>query len=86
MIRKTLFAIAITAATVAATSSAMAGGYGSYGYHSGYNTYTHAPSYSWVRKCQKRKIGFRKLYNPVSDRRFTQPIFKRVCHRIRVYH
>ncbi len=83
MIRKTFFAIAAVAAAVTATSSAMAGGYGN---HSGYNTFTHAPSYSYVRKCHKRKIGFRKVYNPVSERLFKKPIFKRTCHRIRVYH
>ncbi|MEM7428063.1 MAG: hypothetical protein AAF441_18375 [Pseudomonadota bacterium] len=86
MLRQTFFAIAAVAAFAAAGSTAMAGGYSNYGYDSGYNVYTHAPAYSYVRKCHKRKIGFRKLYNPVSERHFTQPIFKRICHKVRVYH
>ena len=85
MLRKTLFAFAAATAFVAVASSAMAGGYGHYGYHSGYNVYTHAPAYTYVRECRKRKIGYRKLYNPVSERVFTQPIFKRVCKKVRVY-
>ena len=86
MTRSTVFAAATIAALAAATSSALAGGYSNYGYHSGYNTYTHAPAYSHVVRCHKRKVGFRKLYNPVSERKFVQPIFKRICHKVRVYH
>ena len=85
MIRKAFFTAA-AAALIAATSSAMAGGYSNYGYHSGYNAFTHEPAYSYTVRCHKRKIGFRKLYNPVSGRKFTQPIFKRFCHKVRVYH
>ena len=86
MIRSTLFATATIAALLAAASSALAGGYNNYGYHSGYNTYTHAPAYSYSLRCHKRKIGFRKVYNPVSERHFEKPIFKRTCHKVRVYH
>ena len=90
MIRTALFALATAATIAGAATTAQAGYYGhGYGhsYSHGYTSYdAYKPSFHYVRKCHKRKVGHRKVYDRHTYSYYFKPIFKRVCKRVRVYH
>ena len=88
MIRNAIFAIAAVAAIAGAATTAQAGYYGHGGYKShGYSSYNvYKPSFHYVRKCHKVKVGHRKVYDPYSYSYFFKPIFKTRCKRVKVWH
>ena len=91
MIRKTLLAIAAVATIAGAATSAQAGYYGHGGYHS-HGGYKHGykrvyqPSYHFVRKCHRVKVGHRKVYDPYTYSYFFKPVYKRHCKRVKIWH
>ncbi|MCP5080474.1 MAG: hypothetical protein GY948_02125 [Alphaproteobacteria bacterium] len=86
MIRKALFAIAAVATIAGAATTAQAGSYGHGGYYSHGYEKAYQPSYRYIRKCHRVKVGHRKVYDPYTYGYFFKPVYKRHCKRVRVYH
>ncbi len=88
MIRTALIALAAAATIAGAATSAQAGSYG----HGGYNSHSHGyvdtykPSFHFVRKCHRVKVGHRKVYDSYTYSYFFKPVFKTRCKRIKVWH
>ena len=87
MIRTTVFAIAAAVSIASTTTAAQSGDYGhDHSYSHGYTSFDeYKPSFQFINKCQIRKVGHRKVYNPYTHGFSFRPSFKRVCKRVRVY-
>ncbi len=90
MIRTALIALAAAATIAGAATAAQAGSYG----HGGYSSHSHShgyidtyqPSFHFVRKCHRVKVGHRKVYDSYTYSYFFKPVFKTRCKRIKVWH
>jgi len=91
MIRNTLLAIAAVVTITSAATTAQAGSYGHGGYsnHGGYShSYkrVYQPSFHYVRKCHRVKVGHRKVYDPYTYGYFFKSVYKRRCKRVKIWH
>ncbi len=86
MIRKALFAIAAVATIAGAATTAQAGYYGHGGYYSHGYEKAYKPSYRYIRKCHRVKVGHRKVYDPYTYGYHFKAIYKRRCKRVKVWH